>query len=365
MMQDAKKQIVHELRIQLPPLDMPHPTPVQFFWRMRSGPWQAGHSASLELLAGQFRAGRLSACLHPADVACVTLSLPALARPLLLKAARQAVAARALNPVEDLLLALGPRSDNGQADLAWSARHTVQQHLHALRQLGLPLKALYPPQGRPDLAHGQIQHVDGWTLRPASPQHLDILPPGHPDSAQATASPDRFDIAAWSFPLTRPAEPGRSHWPRVLAGWTLIALLILLIGLHRDARRLAEEGQQLKQGMTQRVKAAFPDLGIVLDPLQQARQQLANRQQTDDATKADLASLVHAAAPLLASAAGQFQTLDYRNETLVLSWRDGALPAENRLAALREQAAHHPLSLSTERNTLRITAAPTAPEPAP
>ncbi len=365
MMHVAKKQMAHELRIQLPPADTPPPAPIHFFWRMRSGPWQAGQAASLEHLAKLFQARRLSACLHPADVACTTLTLPALARPLLLKAARQAVAARALNPVDDLLLALGPRSDSGQTDLAWSARRTVQQHLHTLRQRGLPLKALYPPQGRPDLADGQILHIDGWALRPASPQHLEVLPPGHPDSAQPAVQPDHFDIAAWSFPLARPSAPEKSRWPRALAGWALVALVVMLTSLHRDARRLAEEGQQLKHGMTQRVKTAFPDLGIVLDPLQQARQQLASRQQTADTPRSDLASLVLTAAPVLESAVGQFQTLNYQNDTLVLTWRDGALPAENQLAALREQAAHHHLSLNTEHNTLRITAAPTAQEPAP
>ena len=80
---------VHELRIQLPASCAESGNAVDVFWRQRKGPWQAERLPGLEAAASRFRPRRLSACLHPADLASASLPMPPLARPLLLKAARQ------------------------------------------------------------------------------------------------------------------------------------------------------------------------------------------------------------------------------------------------------------------------------------
>jgi len=53
---------------------------------------------------------------------------------------------------------------------------------------------------------------------------------------------------------------------------------VWVIGLNLYAAREASQGQQLKAQMAQRVKQVFPELPVILNPLQQARQQLAARQ---------------------------------------------------------------------------------------
>ncbi len=50
------------------------------------------------------------------------------------------------------------------------------------------------------------------------------------------------------------------------------------VGLNLYAARQADEGQRLKALMSQQVRQAFPELPVVLNPLQQARQQLTVRQ---------------------------------------------------------------------------------------
>ena len=357
---------VHELRIQLPASCAESGNAVDVFWRQRKGPWQAERLPGLEAAASRFRPRRLSACLHPADLASASLPMPPLARPLLLKAARQAVAARSLNALEELLVAHGPRSEDGRMDLAWTPRQTVRQQAQRLRHFGLSPRALLPPHGRPDLAAGRTVWVDGWALRPVGPQHLDILPPGHPSAGQEAAPGSAFAVAHWHFPLKALTPQSSSRWPRIAAGWAAAALALSLLAVHLDTRRLAARGQALKHDMTQRVKTAFPDMGMVLDPLRQARQQIeARRDGSADAIGDDLFSLIQAAAPVLDIAQGQIQTLAYQPGTLTLTWRDGARPAEARLAALREQASNQRITLTAEQDSLVITAQPAPMESSP
>ncbi|MCS5517246.1 hypothetical protein NWF32_27125 [Pseudomonas qingdaonensis] len=51
--------------------------------------------------------------------------------------------------------------------------------------------------------------------------------------------------------------------------------MIWTLGLNLYAARLADTGQQLRQHMHQQVRAAYPQLQVILNPLQQVRQQLA------------------------------------------------------------------------------------------
>ena len=57
-----------------------------------------------------------------------------------------------------------------------------------------------------------------------------------------------------------------------------LALAVWVVGLNLYATREATQGQRLKAQMSQRVKQAFPELPVILNPLQQARQQIAARQ---------------------------------------------------------------------------------------
>jgi general secretion pathway protein L len=92
-----------------------------------------------------------------------------------------------------------------------------------------------------------------------------------------------------------------------------------VVGLNLYAAREAAQGQRLKAQMSQRVKQAFPELPMVLNPLQQARQQIAARQSgsvTDPAQR--FASLVQQAGSAMPFMSGNVQELLFENGELRL-----------------------------------------------
>uniref|UniRef100_UPI0028B001BC type II secretion system protein GspL n=1 Tax=Pseudomonas rhodesiae TaxID=76760 RepID=UPI0028B001BC len=72
-------------------------------------------------------------------------------------------------------------------------------------------------------------------------------------------------------------QPSGAGWGRALA-CVALAVALWTLGLNLYAARQADAGQRLKTQMSQQVRQAFPELPVVLNPLQQARQQLAARQ---------------------------------------------------------------------------------------
>ncbi len=93
-----------------------------------------------------------------------------------------------------------------------------------------------------------------------------------------------------------------------------------MIGLNFYAAREAAQGQRLKARMSQRVKQAFPELPVILNPLQQARQQIAARQSgaaTDPAQR--FANLVQQAGSAMPFMSGNVQALVFENGELRLN----------------------------------------------
>ncbi len=96
-------------------------------------------------------------------------------------------------------------------------------------------------------------------------------------------------------------------------------MAVWVVGLNLYAAREASQGQQLKSQMNQRVKQAFPELPVILNPLQQARQQLAARHKgaADDPSQ-NFNRLVLQAATGIPFMAGSVERLTFVDGTLQL-----------------------------------------------
>ena len=147
---------------------------------------------------------------------------------------------------------------------------------------------------------------------------------------------------------------------RPAALWGCMAALVWTAGLQVHAHRLATQGQALKREMAARVKAAFPELPVVVNPVQQARQQKEARagQAPQAAVGGDYAGLSRAAVGLLAQLpAGQVQALHYTAGELRIRWREGAAPNTEAPRVLQAQTRWRRLSAAPEAGALRITPA--------
>lgn len=92
-----------------------------------------------------------------------------------------------------------------------------------------------------------------------------------------------------------------------------------MLGLNLYAAREAEQGQRLKAQMSQRVKQVFPELPVVLNPLQQARQQLAARQSGAAADPSQgFAHLLAQAGLAMPFMVGSVQSLEFSGQRLQL-----------------------------------------------
>lgn len=114
---------------------------------------------------------------------------------------------------------------------------------------------------------------------------------------------------------------------RTLAIWGAAAV-IWCLGLNLYAAHLADEGEQLRAHMVAQVRMAFPQLPVVLNPLQQARQQL---QAGQGGAGSGLAALLDGAGQVMPFLAGNVEALDYQDGVLRLTPLDegGKAPADS------------------------------------
>lgn len=259
------------LRIGLPPLDqLSAESLVRFAWLERGVVVEEG-SQSLAQLGKSRQAA--DCFLHPRDSLLTSLELPPL--PAAKTAAAVACAAQALilGPVEQMQVAHGPRESDGRVQVAWVPKAGLER----LAQLPLKLRGLYPaPYALPV---GAAALDEGYLLTRESLQQGAV----HPLGVQALEVPLVEAAQRWSGPVPawglhgRFNPPSTGGWGRALA-CVALAVAIWTLGLNLYAARQVEEGQRLKALMSQQVRQAFPELPVVLNPLQQARQQLAARQ---------------------------------------------------------------------------------------
>ncbi|WP_248751908.1 type II secretion system protein GspL [Pseudomonas sp. MWU15-20650] len=263
------------LRIGLPPLDQLNAdSPVHVAW-LEGGVVVSQGCESLARLGKTRQA--LDCFLHPRDSLLTSLELPPL--PAAKTAAAVACAAQALilGPVEQMQVAHGPRESCGRVQVAWIPTAGLERLGQVLAQQQLKLRGLYPapyalPVGAAALDEGYLLTRDSLQQGAVHPLGLQAL------DVPLVAAPQRWSgaVPAWGLHghLSQRASGG---WGRALAGVAL-ATAIWTLGLNLYAARQVDEGQRLKALMSQQVRQAFPELPVVLNPLQQARQQLAARQ---------------------------------------------------------------------------------------
>ncbi|MGF6098852.1 type II secretion system protein GspL [Pseudomonas sp. 18175] len=264
------------LRIGLPPLDqLTADSQVRFAWLDRGVVVEEGTDSLAHLSKARIA---MDCFLHPRDSLLTSLELPPL--PAAKAAAAVACAAQALilGPVEHMQVAHGPRESDGRVQVAWVSKAGLER----LFALPLKLRGVYPapyalPVGAAALDEGYLLTRDSLqqgAVHPLGQQALDLPLVDLPlvDMAQRWSGP----TPNWGL-HGRLSQPASGGWGRAL-GYLALATAIWTLGLNLYAARQVDEGQRLKALMSQQVRQAFPELPVVLNPLQQARQQLAARQ---------------------------------------------------------------------------------------
>ncbi|RQO46126.1 hypothetical protein DBV14_22890 [Variovorax sp. KBW07] len=378
------------LRLMLPPWAGSDATDVavRCGWRQADGRWRDGGVRMLSAIASEFSARRLEVSLHPGDVPMSAFTLPPLSGRRLHAAVQGAIEPCALQPLDKLVTGFGPRGAEGVVPAAWIARRVVDGWLALLRKHGLVVRELQLPAAfLPCPAQGWVAcQVDRWLVVRTGPSQglTQWLPEGTDRAAGLVAAQaDGGDAPLPSVRWAGDGDPAESWsgegWRWALSvdeagtsgavaalfapavGWGVVAIAVWLTGLNVHAARLASEGQALKRQMAARVKAAFPDVPVVVDPVKQAKQQKdALAAGAAPSATGDAAGLLRAATNLLAQAApGQVQGLRYSAGELHVRWRDGGAPAAEAWRALQAKATEQGLAVQGDVQGLRVTVAST------
>ncbi|MGR3889716.1 type II secretion system protein GspL [Pseudomonas sp. 1152_12] len=267
------------LRIGLPPLDqLTVNSLVQFAWLERGAVVSEGQG-TLQQLSKTRQA--VDCFLHPRDSLLTGLDVPPLAPAKTAAAVACAAQALILGPLEQMQVAHGPRDSDGCVPVAWVPNAGVERLSQMLTQVSLKLRGLYPAPFA--LPVGVAAMDEGYLLTRHSLQHGTVHPLGqHALDArfdvQLAATAQRWSgaLPAWGL-HGRLRQPSTGGWGRAVA-CVAVATGIWTLGLNLYAARQEDEGQRIKALMSQQVRQAFPDLPVILNPLQQARQQLVARQ---------------------------------------------------------------------------------------
>lgn len=315
------------LRIALPPLDqLTTDSPVQFAWLDRAGQVSQQGESSLAQLANNPAAF----FLHPRDSLLTSLELPQLPSAKVDDAVTCAAQALILGPVELMHVAHGPRESSGLVQVGWLPKSSLEHLGRITTQLKIKVRGLYPaPYALPVGEQPSAAFSDGHLLLRLSVQQGAVHPLGQPalDDLLATGV-DVHQVtgdARWRGPLPgwglhgRLQQAATGGWGRA-AACTALAVAIWTLGLNLYADRQVDEGQRLKAQMNQQVRQAFPELPVILNPLQQARQQLAARQSgAANEPGQRFTGLLALAGSSLPSMAGAVERLTYEQGRLQVS----------------------------------------------
>jgi general secretion pathway protein L len=404
------------LRIALPPCGLVDGSmgPAVVSWRTPDDEWHGEQVPHLADLAGRFAATRVEISPHPSDLAMTEVEMPALPAKRRREAVLGAIELMTLDGVERLAVGFGPRGAQGGVPVGWMARDVLDEALRQLRGAGLTVDAVLPPPAflpafesmstavrvgdwvilRTGTAQGLLVPLPGRRPREGEPivmepvaiepvviDHVAIeqvaieqagieqaLRARHPDlgAIQWVHGNEASSGAGWPWSLSLAAdrEAGITRrWAAPALAWTATALAIGVVGLNLQAQRLAAEGRALSRQMSADVKAAFPEVQVVLNPLQQARQMRDARKAGGagtGATAPDVAAMLRSTAALLTQAQGQVQGIDARDGQLQVRWRDGAAFGQEELRVLQARAQQAGLTVEPDGHGLRIQVAPAA-----
>ncbi|CAM3223363.1 general secretion pathway protein L [Pseudomonas gessardii] len=335
------------LRIALPPLaQLSAESLVHYAWLDRAGQVSRQGQASLGQLAQPRKSLAAECFLHPRDSLLSSLELPQLPPAKVAAAVACAAQALILGPVAQMQVVHSPRQSNGQVQVGWLPTAGLEQLQRVLAQVPISLRGLYPAPYAlpvPPAGHLSVACVDGHlllrqslhqsALHPLGPQALaELVQAGAQLHQVDEHTPARWQgvVPAWGLHgrLKRASSGG---WGRAL-GLSALAVAVWTLGLNLYAARQVDEGQQLKARMIAQVKQAFPHLPVILNPLQQARQQLAAGQGATADPGQRFSSLLQLAGNHLPFMVGSVQALAFDQGRLHLELlpdsRSPAAPGE-------------------------------------
>ncbi|MFJ4142609.1 type II secretion system protein GspL [Pseudomonas sp. NPDC089734] len=340
------------LRIALPPLaTLDTDSLVDFAWQDRNGQVSAEGQGTLAHVAGTAGSVAVECYLHPLDSVVMSMDLPQLPAAKMTAAVGCAAQALILGNVEHMFVAHSARDSQGRVQIAWLSRADLERLGQLLREAQLKLRGLYPapyalPVSDDGAAVACLQHehllvrhsMQCTTVHPAADEALDnLLADGTPlqwvgDTAPANVTGRLPAVQRWTGPAPDWGLHGGVQTSRaVKGGWgkvasvCVLAVLVWIVGLNLYAEREAHQGRQLKSDMSLRVKQAFPELPVILNPLQQARQQLAARQ--NGASQSDARAFHHLlqqAGNAMPFMNGRLQALSFSNGELHLDLLPGS-----------------------------------------
>ncbi|WP_312341226.1 type II secretion system protein GspL [Stutzerimonas nitrititolerans] len=342
------------LRVALAPLSELHTeTPLSFVLLDRQGHVEREGRGILAELAQEVKGRAVEMVLHPSDSLLAELEFPPLPVARLSAAVRCAVEPLILGGSQPMHIAHGPRTEEGKVAMGWVEREKLDGLFHLLARHRLKIRGLYAAPFFLPAGHTQWCAClwDGYMVMRHSIEAGWVHPLPEIALNQMGDPPAGTDLL-WlgDAPIERPelAEPAHGaavalRWTGTAPSWGLlggdrvspgdvrgwgkplvccaIALMVWVGGLNLHAGRLERQGKALQAQMTMRVQQAFPEIPIVLKPLQQARQQrdvrLAGGGQT--AIAADFGRLVQATAEAMPFIAGSVKELTFEDSTLHLT----------------------------------------------
>lgn len=316
-----------QLRVGLPPLaELELHSEVSCAWLDRQGQVSRVERLTLSQLGQRPKQPPLLCFLHPADSLLASIDLPPLPANKTAAAVQCAAQALMLGDSSQMHIGHSPRDASGEVQIAWVARQHLQRLAAVFKQAGLSLRGLYPAPYSLPVAPGVVACVaDGHLLRRESLNSAQVEPLLGDEVDEASFAADATQrwigpLPGWGLHGGLQQTGGEQRgWGRAV-GCVALAVVVWVIGLNLYAAREARQGQQLKAQMSQRVKQAFPELPVILNPLQQARQQLEQRQKgaVDDPAQ-NFNRLVLQAGTGMPFMAGSVERLTYRDGALQLA----------------------------------------------
>ncbi|PBK03618.1 hypothetical protein CNQ84_13655 [Pseudomonas abyssi] len=370
-------QQVDLLRLLLPPL---HDAPwdqIACVGYASAGGWHSAVYANLAAIKNDYKPRRVEVCLHPGDLSMAELVLPPLPAKRQRSAVLGALELLALDAPESLAVGFGRRGEDGKVPVCWTANSTLQTAVQTLQQHGLPVQALLPAPAFLPVASAAL--LDGWVVARTCADRgiMHPLPPGQHAPVDAEARLQQlfeeppalqwlagegvipWTGADWPWALTTGKKTATSgqprHWLRPALAWATAATAVWLLGLNVYAEQVASEGRDISRNMAAQVKAAFPEVSMVINPLQQARQMRDARQSGDGVVNEPaFPALARATVSLLTDADGQVQRVQYRNGQMDIQWREGAALRPEELQALQTQAYERGLNVQPSEAGIRL-----------
>lgn len=172
-----------------------------------------------------------------------------------------------------------------------------------------------------------------------------------------TASADAIDLLQGSFaPRGWLRRIDARAW-RAPLGWAAVAAVVAIAGINLYWLKLDRESRELRTGMVSAFRSAFPRETAVLDPIAQARRQLADlRARAGLASASDFSVLNARMAQLLAQApVGAVEAMEYRDGQLTVKLKPALASDAALINNLRASAQAQGIDLAVEADgQLRI-----------